>query len=78
MAAATFELAQIVQQYGNDFIDKHQPLQHHRQVLTAISACRTVALGGHVDACDNCGHIRISYKLMVPLPVTVITSLLLP
>ena len=62
MAAATFELAHIVQQYGHDFIEKHQPLQHHRRVLTAISVCRTAALGGHADACDSCGHVRISYN----------------
>ena len=62
MAAATFELAQIVQQYGHDFIEKHQPIQYHRRVLNAISVCRTAALGGHVDACDNCGYVRISYN----------------
>jgi len=27
-----------------------------------IEACRTAALGGHVDTCDECGHIRISYN----------------
>lgn len=32
------------------------------RTLRAIMACRTVALGGHVDACDGCGHIQISYN----------------
>jgi len=30
--------------------------------LRAIKDCRTVTLGGHVDACDGCGHIQISYN----------------
>lgn len=30
--------------------------------MSAIEVCRTPALGGHVDECDDCGHIRISYN----------------
>src|SRR3984885_13714569 len=30
--------------------------------MQAIAACRTAALGGHVEACDDCGHQRISYN----------------
>ncbi len=37
------------------------PLRHLR-TMTAIEICRTAALGGHVDACDACGAIRISYN----------------
>jgi hypothetical protein len=29
--------------------------------MTAIELCRTAALGGHVEQCDQCGHQRISY-----------------
>ena len=32
------------------------------RTLRAIKDCRTLALGGHVDACDSCGHIQISYN----------------
>lgn len=32
------------------------------RTLRAIRDCRTVALGGHLDACDGCGHIQISYN----------------
>lgn len=35
---------------------------HQQKTLRAISQCRTIALGGHVDACDECGNIRISYN----------------
>ena len=27
-----------------------------------IAACRSSALGGHIDQCNNCGHIHISYN----------------
>jgi len=30
--------------------------------LNALEKCRTASLGGHVDGCDKCGHIRISYN----------------
>jgi hypothetical protein len=30
--------------------------------MRAIEICRTAELGGHVDVCDTCGAIRISYN----------------
>lgn len=35
---------------------------HQRKVMAAIETCRTAALGGHVEACDGCGHTRIAYN----------------
>lgn len=35
---------------------------HQQKTLRAIAQCRTSALGGHVDACDACGNISISYN----------------
>jgi len=32
------------------------------KVMSAIENCRTAALGGHVDACTDCGHQRIAYN----------------
>lgn len=32
------------------------------RTLSAIRNCRTAALGGHIDACDACGNIRVSYN----------------
>lgn len=31
-------------------------------VMHRLAACRTAALGGHVDACPPCGYTRISYN----------------
>ena len=30
--------------------------------MAAIEACRTAALGGHVEQCEGCGTIRIAYN----------------
>lgn len=35
---------------------------HQEKTLRALSYCRTSALGGHIDACDGCGHVSISYN----------------
>ena len=35
---------------------------HQEKTLRALTLCRTAALGGHVDACDACGNISISYN----------------
>ena len=32
------------------------------QVMSAIEGCRSAALGGHVERCEDCGHSRIAYN----------------
>jgi hypothetical protein len=32
------------------------------KVMSAIERCRTAALGGHVERCEECAHLRISYN----------------
>jgi hypothetical protein len=32
------------------------------RVMTAIEACRTAALGGHVERCEECAHMRVAYN----------------
>src|SRR3974377_821292 len=32
------------------------------KVMTAIERCRTAALGGHVERCENCAHTVIAYN----------------
>lgn len=67
MVKATFEkqeLAYIIQNHLTSFTQKHEPLKHHLRVLNAIGKCRTAALGGHVDKCNNetCNYIHVSYN----------------
>ena len=30
--------------------------------MSAIESCRTAALGGHVEQCEDCAHTRIAYN----------------
>ena len=57
-----YELAQVIDRFGNSFVETHRPNKYVQRILRAIQYCRTSALGGHKDRCDECGHIRISYN----------------
>jgi len=35
---------------------------HQLKVMSAVEHCRTAALGGHVEACTDCGHWRVAYN----------------
>jgi len=56
-----FELAQVLQKFGNG-IEQLRLNTWQLRTLSAIKRCRTAALGGHIDACDDCGNITISYN----------------
>ncbi len=58
----SFELSQIIEQFGGDFIEKHQPNSWILHTLNDLRLCRTAALGGHKDQCDSCGRVLISYN----------------
>jgi hypothetical protein len=32
------------------------------KVMSAIETCRTSALGGHVERCEDCAHMRVAYN----------------
>ena len=56
------EIADIFNQYGQEYIDNHNLSIQQIKVIQDITACRTSQLGGHVENCDNCGHLRVSYN----------------
>ena len=64
MTAPPFEVADIVRQHGEGFLERHSAwlTSQHRRVLRAIARCRTAALGGHLDRCAQCDHRAISYN----------------
>lgn len=43
-------------------LDRTRLPAHHQRTLRALMQCRTAALGGHIDECNECGYIRISYN----------------
>ena len=56
------ELAEIIDRFEEDFEHQYLPNSYVRRTLSALKRCRTSSLGGHVDKCDECGHVRISYN----------------
>ena len=58
------EVADIFHRYGAAWRAAHAGHLSLGQikVMAAIEACRTPALGGHVEACADCGHVRIAYN----------------
>ena len=57
-----FDIGKIVRDKWQWIENNSKLTNHHKRMLRAISLCRTEALGGHVDACTDCGCIRISYN----------------
>jgi hypothetical protein len=56
------EVADIVRAHGPAFVRAHALTPDQHAVLRDIVRCRTAALGGHADVCDECGHVEISYN----------------
>jgi hypothetical protein len=61
---ASLEVADVLQAAGPAYRTAqagHLSLEQLK-VMSAIEHCRTAALGGHVEACIDCGHQRIAYN----------------
>jgi len=61
---AALEVADIFRRHGEAYRQahgSHMSRGEHR-VMAAITACRTAALGGHVERCSGCARERISYN----------------
>jgi hypothetical protein len=59
-----FELAEVFRRHGEGY--ERANAGHlgrvERRVIRAITACRTAALGGHVERCEDCGLTRVAYN----------------
>jgi hypothetical protein len=61
---ASIEVADIFRAAGPAYRAAHAGHLSLAQlkVMSAIEHCRTAALGGHVEACEDCGQRRIAYN----------------
>ena len=59
---AHFEVAHVLRQHWQKVENHPQINGWQLRTLSALKRCRTADLGGHVDACTDCGNIRISYN----------------
>ncbi len=56
------ELQDIFARHINAYAQEHRMSRAQRKAARDIINCRTASLGAHIDNCDNCGHMRISYN----------------
>ena len=64
MSRPAIELAEIFRQHGPAWriANAGQVSLAQLKVMSAIESCRTAALGGHVERCEDCSHVRIAYN----------------
>jgi hypothetical protein len=60
----SIEVADIFRSAGPAYRAEHKGHLSLSQlkVMSAVEHCRTAALGGHVEACEDCGVWRIAYN----------------
>lgn len=63
MSIATYEVAHVLER-NREFLADHCANTWQARTLHALRKCRTAALGGHIDRCDNpeCGKLHLSYN----------------
>jgi hypothetical protein len=58
----SLEVADVLRAFGPAYRQAHELPLRHLRAMRAIEICRTAELGGHLDQCDHCGTVRISYN----------------
>jgi hypothetical protein len=58
------ELADVFRRHGEAYRRVHEGHMGRveRRVMSAVELCRTSELGGHVEACGDCGLVRCAYN----------------
>jgi hypothetical protein len=64
LSRPAIELADIFRRYGPAWriANAGHVSLAQLKVMSAIESCRTAALGGHVERCEDCSHVRIAYN----------------
>jgi hypothetical protein len=62
--SAGLEVADVLHRHGEAYRRAHATHlgRVERRVMSAIELCRTAALGGHTEACTDCGLVRCAYN----------------
>jgi len=56
------EVATIFRLGSAEYQSNHSLCGRQLKVMQDIQDCRTARLGGHIDGCEACGYLRISYN----------------
>ena len=57
----TPEIADILYHHMDDYKAEYPLWPEHRKIVSDLLNCRTAHLGGHIERCDTCGAVRITY-----------------
>ncbi len=57
-----FTVAEVFRQHWAAYCERYPATHEQKRAAHAIMDCRTAVLGGHIDVCDGCGWVRISYN----------------
>ena len=55
------EIAHILHNHMDDYKAEYPLWPEHRKIVSDLLNCRTAHLGGHIERCDTCGAVRITY-----------------
>ena len=61
-AEARPTVAEVFRRHGPAYLCQHALVPAQAKVLRALVACRTAALGGHLDVCLDCGYSHPLYN----------------
>jgi len=56
------EVQDVFRLYGEDYCKTHGLSYTQHKAMSAILKCRTAELGAHMDTCESCGSVDISYN----------------
>jgi hypothetical protein len=65
MTRPAIEVADIVRAKGRQFLERFKAILSYQQLKAyrAVERCRTAALGGHKDKCEDCTYeVPFSYN----------------
>lgn len=57
-----WEVADVLRLHAEDYARSHPLPPLHLKIVRALAACRTPALGGHLERCGDCGFERPAYN----------------
>jgi hypothetical protein len=62
LSRLAIEVADMFRRPGLAWCNAGQVSLAQLKVMSASWSCRTAALGGDLERCDDCSHVRIAYK----------------
>lgn len=70
-----YELADAVRLFSSGLLEKGKLTPLQQKVLGKIASCRTAALGGHEECCNNGRTVRYSYNTCAIAIIVVVTGI---